>query len=371
MRNICYIFLLLVMVSCSSVSQDTKIFNGEIWEIEDNVVAKEVEFQELTLKGPNFGYLAVYDSLAVFMNPKLSSHWYQVFNLHTLDELGRFTQKGKGHDEFTAVGPVCNFRIEKNDLKTLIFDPNRESVSVWNIRESLEDKSTSIECQIKMPWIKENSGACYSNCFLTDSNTIYAKVSSISINEHEATLPYYQERDRQSGGKTSEIQVFNKCIVNRRIKMLPEVFLYSHDAMKPDGSRIAQAMLYVPQLNIIDTESKTVVGYHLDGEMNLSDLETIEDLRSYFTRICADDEYIYTIYHGDVWNVDENHCTNKVYVFDWDGNLISKITTKHCIDEIAVDNINKVLYTTSPVNEKLYYIKTDELTRNVLPDLGS
>lgn len=41
--------------------------------------------------------------------------------------------------------------------------------------------------------------------------------------------------------------------------------------------------------------------------------------------------------------------------------FIHKIITKHCIDEIAVDGINKILYTTSPMDEKLYYIKTDEL----------
>lgn len=41
--------------------------------------------------------------------------------------------------------------------------------------------------------------------------------------------------------------------------------------------------------------------------------------------------------------------------------FIHKIITKHCIDEIAVDGINKILYTTSPMDEKLYCIKTDEL----------
>ena len=132
--------------------------------------------------------------------------------------------------------------------------------------------------------------------------------------------------------------------------------------MKPDGSKIVQAMEYVPQLNIIDTESKKVVAYHLDSDMSLSDLERVKDLKSYFTRVCADDDHIYAAFYGDIWNDNDINDVNKIYVFDWDGRLVSKVTANHSIDEIVVDNINKILYTTSFADEKLYCISTDKLT---------
>ena len=123
-------------------------------------------------------------------------------------------------------------------------------------------------------------------------------------------------------------------------------------------------MLHVPQINIIDTKSGTAVAYQLNYHMTLSDLETYEDLKTYFIRICADNEYIYTVFYGkEPWGLYDIPCVNQIYIFDWNGNLIKKILTKHCIDHIAVDHVNKILYTTSPMDEKLYYIKRINLHR--------
>ena len=331
-------YITLALVSCNSKSQDTDIFNGEIISIDEHAPEKEVEFKKITLKGSNFGYLAIHDSLALFMNPKLQSQWFQLFNCRTFDELGQFVGKGNGHEEFIAVGPV------------------------WNITKSLAGKSTIIEKQIKLPWKKENRGACFNEYFIKDSCTLYAKVDATPINNHDASLPYYQIRDLRNGEKISDIHIFKKSIVNKQTKVLPQTFFYSHDVMKPDGSKIAQAMLHVPQLNIIDTKSKAVAGYRMNENMSLSDLETRKELKQYFTRICADDNYIYTVFYGKTESkVHEVPCVNQIYIFNWEGRLVSKIITKHCIDEIAVDGINKILYTTSPMDETLYYIKTDEL----------
>lgn len=362
MKKLCYILVLFILASCNRKSQDTDIFNGEIISIEDHAPEKEVEFKELTLKGLNFGFLAMHDSLAFFMNPKLQTKWFQLFNCHTLDEVGEFVGKGNGHEEFVAVGPICNFYTENNDVKTLIFDANKESVSVWNITKSLMDSSTVIEQQIRLPWKEANNGACFKELFMKNPNTLYAQVSPVEINEHEATLPYYQQWDLKNEKKISDIHIYKKTIINKHTQYIPIVFLYSSNAMKPDGSKIVQAMLHVPQLNIIDTESHKVVAYQLDYGMSLSDLETKKDLKSYFVRVCADDDHIYAAYYGNIWNDNDIPCINQIYIFDWNGQLVRKINTKHCINEIAVDGINKILYTTSPMDEKLYYIKTDELT---------
>lgn len=111
-------------------------------------------------------------------------------------------------------------------------------------------------------------------------------------------------------------------------------------------------MLHVPQIKIIDTKSGTAVAYQLNYHVTLSDLETYEDLKTYFIRICADNEYIYTVFYGkEPWGLYDISCVNQIYIFDRNGNLIKKILIKHCIDNIAVDHVNKILYTTSPMDE--------------------
>lgn len=365
MQKICYIILLSFLASCSKKSQDADIFNGEICEISDSAVEKEVEFKELRLSGPNYGYLSIHDSIAFFMNPQLPDRWYQLFNCRTLGEIGQFARKGNGHKEFIAVEPIWNFYKENNDLKTLIFDINKESVSIWNITQSIADGSTVIEREIKLPWKKHNRGACFKELFMTTPNTLYAKVSTVQINDHEATLPYYQVWNLEKGELLSEIHIFKKNIINKHADYMPETYLYSTNAIKPDGSKIVQGMLHVPQLNIIDTRSQRIDAYHLNYGMSLSDLETANALKSYFVRVCADDEHIYAAFYGNEWNHNGRNEVNKIYVFNWDGLLVSKVSTNHCIGDIAVDHINKILYTTSPMDEKLYYINTNELIENI------
>ncbi len=366
MRKLYYTLVGLLIVSCGSKSNDSDIFNGEIINIEDkNVVAKELEFKDITFKGPNAGFLSVYDSLAIYMNPNLPYHWYQIFSLNTLKEVKHFAMKGNGHNEFTPVGPLWNYYTEDNAIKTLIFEPNREKIHVWNITESLAENSTVIERHINIPWRKALRGARFKDFFVKDSKKLYAKVSACRITDNEVAWPYYQVWNLQSGEKTDEIHVFKKNIINKNTGYLPETFLYMCNAMKPDGSRIVQALMCVPQLNIIDTKTKTAVAYRLDNGIGLSDLETVEEVKTYFVGLCADDDYIYASFYGDTWILSGDNSIHRIYVFDWDGHLVSKVTTKHCIDEIAVDPVNKILYTTSPMDEKLYYIKTDELVGDV------
>lgn len=154
-----YAILLPILSSCSNKIQDSDIFNGKIIEVNDkNVIEKEVEFREMELKGVNYGFLSLCDTLAIYMSNHLPNYWYQVFNLKNGEEMGNFCIKGNGHGEFTSVGPLFNFYRDGNDMKTLVFEPNKERVSIWNITKSLADKSTVIERQAKMPWMKENRG---------------------------------------------------------------------------------------------------------------------------------------------------------------------------------------------------------------------
>ena len=367
MKKLYYIILLFFIASCNDMCNDSDVFNGEIYTIEDNVPQQEVTFQEYELNKPFLGYFAVRDSLVCVMNPRLPSNWYQVLNVNTPDDAINFVGKGNGHKEFSAVCPIFNFYTENNDTKGVLFDANKEQLSIWNITRSLSDASTVIEKQIRFPWRRENRGACFNELFIKDSCTIYAKVSAIPLGEHDASLPYYQIRDLRDGKKTSEIHLFKKSIVNKQTKHKPETFFYSHDAMKPDGSKIAQIMLFVPQLNIIDTESGNAIAYHLNDGMRLVDLQNCDEFKPYFTCICADDNYIYAAFYGkNEWGINDIPCINNIYIFDWNGKLRKKIITKHSIDKIAVDNVTKVLYTSSPADEKLYYIDTSKLTEDSL-----
>ena len=188
------------------------------------------------------------------MNPKLQSQWFQLFNCRTFDELGQFVGKGNGPEEFIAVGPIWNFYTEKNELKTLIYDANKESVSVWNITKSLAGKSTIIEKQIKLPREKENRGACFNEYFIKDSCTLYAKVAAAPINKHDASLPYYQIRDLRNGEKISDIHnrvkignessadIFVSIHLNKIPQQQYDGWQTFYNAQSSDGKKLAESI---------------------------------------------------------------------------------------------------------------------------------
>ena len=59
--------LLIVCISCSEKYDDNKYFNGDIRKIEDNSgVVRKIALKSVVLNGPNYGYIALYDSLMFF-----------------------------------------------------------------------------------------------------------------------------------------------------------------------------------------------------------------------------------------------------------------------------------------------------------------
>ena len=86
-------------------------------------------------------------------------------------------------------------------------------------------------------------------------------------------------------------------------------------------------MVHLAQLNILDLETGHVSGYRLEGEPDFSVFKSDEKIKSYFTRVQADDNYIYAVYWGkERWERFETPHMNIIHVYDWDGNLVQKMT---------------------------------------------
>lgn len=361
MRSIIKLILwvsLLPFYCCQHIN-DQEVFNGNIILVNDNIrQEKNAAVKEVHLDGDNYGYVSAYDSLLIFMNPKLDSHFYQVFNTYTGEELGQFVKKGLGPDEIISTAPIVQFYKENEELKTLLFAANEEKVWIWNISRSLKQQATIIDTIYPCFWKKQ--GICYNEVFYVN-NTFLMKVPAYRIGEYDASLPYYQQSKIGSQIPMKEFAVYKKTIKNVDSDIIPETFYYSNDALKPDGTKIVQAMLNLPQLNIVDLKSGKVTGYRLKGGHDFSVFKTDNKLKSHFIRIQADDEFIFAVYWGkDKWRAEFPYI-DTIYVFNWDGELVQKIKTDCDIDEIALDNIKKRLYLTRPKHDEVYYIDLSNL----------
>ena len=362
-KNILYLVLILnTCISCHKNSDNT-YFNGEIQTIEDSIKdVKKVTLKVVSLDGANFGWLSTYDSLMFFLNPKLTDRFYNIFNIDTGEEIGTFCNKGGGPDEVSTFGPIFHLFEEKGELKTLLFAPNEEKLFIWNITQSIQQGTTIMDKMFPYTWRTENGGAPYLLMFLQDKNTLIAELQSFPLNEEEATLPAYQKRTLDTNKLLGSYSSYKKSIKNGAASIFPESFFYSNDAFKPDKTKVVQAMANLPQLNILDIETGQVVGYRMKNGPDFSLFETDRQTKKYFTRVQADDNYIYTLYWGkEHWGRFEIPYMNTIYVFNWQGNLIRKLETDRGLDQMWIDPIRNRLYVTSPKVDDVFYLDLNGL----------
>lgn len=360
-------FIILISSICSYVcisyqkSNNDTCFSGEIQLIEDNIKnVEKMKLKSVLLEGANYGWFSVNDSLMIFMNPKLKNHYYQIFNVDTGKEIGSFCEKGGGPNEVTAINPIFQFFRENDELKTLLFAPNEEKLLIWNITQSIKQGKTAMDKIIPYTWKEENKGACYNHLFLQDKNTLLAKVSVLPIGNNDATLPIYQRRTINTNECLESYLVYKHSIKNSESYIMPETFFYSHDGMKPDGTKLVQAMLHLPQLNIIDMQTGKVVGYRLDDNVDFTVFEGRKEIKNYYSRLQTDDNYIYVLYRGIALDkINTVSGSNLIYVFDWNGRLVRKIAVDHVVNEMWIDTVRNRLYISEPVTDDIFYCELD------------
>lgn len=369
MKRVEFVFYtLLVIYSCVSTScqksNDDECFNGDIHPIRDTIDRVEtVKLQSVFLDGANYGTPFVYDSLIIFMNPKLKDHFYNVFNINTGQEIGVFCNKGGGPGEFYSLSLIYQLFKEKNELKALLFEAHKENILIWNISQSIREGKTIIET-IPYTWKTENNNACYSGLFLKSRNELLAKVAALPIDKDDATLPIYQKRSIDANQCLRTYSIYKQTIKNSEASIIPEAFFNSSDAFKPDGTKIVQAMVHLPQLNIIDVETGKITGYRLENGEDFSVFKGKKEIKNHFVRLAADDKFIYALYWGKLpWGAREIPYINTIYIFDWKGKLVSKIATDHDVDKMCVDTVRNRIYIIGPKTDNVFYYDLDELNK--------
>ena len=143
---------------------------------------------------------------------------------------------------------------------------------------------------------------------------------------------------------------------------MPEFFFYSNDAIKPDGTKIVQAMSNIPQLNIVSLDGGEIIGYRIAGGDDFSIFQTDKEIKTYFLRVHADDNFIYAGYWGkEKWMPNEIPYVNLIYVFTWHGELVKRIRLDCDYDNFYSDPVLNRLYLTRPKNDEILYIELADI----------
>lgn len=349
---------LAILFSCCTFHKDQDYFKGEIIELaSENIPLHNLQLTPFPLNGDNYGFPIAHDSLLIFFNPKLGDYFYQIFNVDTKEEIGRFCKRGNGPQEITALGPLYQLYLEDNELKTLLFAPNEEKLFVWNISRSIAEHSTILEKEYKYSWRDKNKNICYNNVFRLAPDTLLVELRSALLNNGDISLPIYQKRTISDNTLLSEYSSYQKTINNKQSVIIPEAFYNSSDALKPDGTKIVQAMCRLPQLNILNLKENSAKGYRIDSSVNFSIFKKKNSaMKGYYYRVQADNNYIYAAYLGKETFEYTAIEPQELHIYDWNGNLLKKIELDLSILEMCLDTVRNILYITNLYSDDIFYL---------------
>ena len=349
---------------CCHKNKDKDYFNGDIRFFDDShKIVKNVTSKTVTLDGANYGMIAVYDSLLICWNPKLPDYFFNIFNVDTGEEIGSFCRRGGGPEDAYSVNCIFQFFKKGNDLMTLLGTGYQNRLLFWNISQSIEKGTTVFDTIVSFNQRKE--GRLF--LFYQVEDILFAYVQSDFLNNEEATTPFYEKRMIYTDELLQEYPIYKKKSVRQGdAAIMPVSFLYSWDVIKPDGSKIVQAMKHLPQVNILDTRTGEVVGYRMKDGPDFSLFETnMQSRNAYYTSIHADDNYIYASYWGkEPWDASigsDIPFINTIHVFDWEGKQLYELITDRVFFRIWLDQVRNRLYTIDLETDEVSYLTLDDL----------
>jgi len=353
--------------ACDNKNKDTDYFNGKIVYInKDSVKVRDIASKAIHVENCGYGMFSVYDSLIVFWNPRFADQFFCIYNVDTEKEVGYFCNKGRGHNEFLSIGPVFQFFKVNDSLKTAICDFNKQKIYFWNISQSVLKKTTVYDTVVSYDALNLGKNSIASNLFYQSGDTFLAKIKPLYFIEDDTPLPYYKEW-RLPHETINDYHVYKKPeATDVHFDDLQKDRVYSFDAIKPDGSKIVQAMSIVPQINIIDTRTGETFFFRMANVSRVSLFDSRwDDGRLFYNSVQADDNYIYATYWGDKeWDSSVGaKCpfVHIIHVFNWNGEMLYELKTDRAFFRIALDPVRNRLYTADLDTDEMYYIDLNEL----------
>jgi hypothetical protein len=286
--------IIMLAGSCSKVSDDS-CFNGQISLTDDAVKVEKATLEEIKLDGPFWGIPTVCDSFIIFWNNKLTESFFQIFNLHTGSYIGDFVNRGGGPGEAYTVPYIFQVYEDGDSKTTLLNAPNEQKLLVWNISQSVKHGETIMDTVI--PYKKDPETGHFNYMFRLNDDTLVCYIQSkvLTMDGDLASTAYYQKRTIYSNQPAGDIRIYNHESVKEGDANISVDFYYgSRDCIKPDRTKIAQAMGRLCQINIIDLSTGRITGHRIKNTPDFSVFYSgIKNIKQYYSRIQADNNYIY------------------------------------------------------------------------------
>jgi hypothetical protein len=324
-------FLSIIIFSCTDYN--SKIFNGEIFIVENNPDTDILYGEQVKLDGSYIGFMAIHDSVIVFSTDQYRTTLGYIalaFNLRTGKQINSILKVGRGSNEYETATTTCQFYID-NKINMWFYDYIDRKMCIL-----IDINNNDIIDSIDISWLNTNRKEPCSRFFILNGSLFLAFNMEETTYTHEnIALPQiWSLYNYKTKEKLRQYEAFG------RFRYLDAFFgLSSEDQLKPDNTKFVMPMEFFHQINIVDIQTGKINGYIFKDSPCYTDLSTKReyDMKKYYIRTCVDNDFIYAaIKEGDNILID---------VFDWNGKYLRKLYLDKIMNTfIAIDRVNKYLY---------------------------
>lgn len=347
-----YFYLLLSLLSCSRVGE-CEFFNYEIRTIDDVRTSAELETRAIDVLSAKTDGCTVCGDMILSYTPE-NDCLYSVTDLSTGELKGNYCSKGRSWNEPLSAIPLSEVIVNKGNSYANVFSFSDAKLFRWNITASMAKGMDVYDSVIKL----ESSGngiLPLMSVFQRGENEIIA-YNSGQISRNGYNAPAYEVYETESGKLKCRYELFNKVEIkgNQDDVYAPGIFLSNQDCIKPDRTKLAFGMFYMPILSILDLETGICKGVRLSEKKKFSPKTQI----CHFMDVQCDDDYIYALYFGELSKGPEDY-PDFLYIFDWNGEIIRRYKLTQGYTTLQLDGT--VLYMLNYLTDNMSYIEIREL----------
>lgn len=303
-----------------------------------------------TLAVPGLGGvgLAVSDSLLIVGKSGTDS-FLSVVNLNDNTICDNLCLHGRGPGEY-SVFFTCykQFSRNGNDIMLYTFDVGR-SMLLINLSSSLCQRTTVVSDEESI----KNFAPFAHGIFYLKGDELFVKYNTSyqDARDNQYFPAKYVLYDKQQK-KETEFPFFGPGMVADNMGFLVRTATDGSVLLKPDGTKIVDAMLNFGYINFIDLEKLT--GFTLRKEdaltyeaaSGLSNEERMRRMRFAYFDLAVTDRYVFAAYCGNTYEAgfDSPDNITTLRVFDWDGNPLASMQFDRKIKGIAFREQTGLLY---------------------------
>ena len=351
--------LLLTLASCQ---KESSVFTATVETIPEPEAATELSVDKIESDYLYSEYFAVFDSLLISSCPNSGDSIFYVSDIKNNKYLGGFMSRGQGPNESVALAPIKRIERKGNDLVALTYDGVKHCMLDWNITESIKTGGDSL---IKLGFYQNPNefSLTYSAIYKLGNSKYVGYVPSITIGLESGPIgPSYWIFEGSGEVPTHGISIVKDIIRNNACKNVSEDFFFSSAwCLSPDNSKIADAMHWLNQINIIDVATDSICSYRVEGSPDESIFETTMEHPIYqYKDVACSDSAIYALYFGDdPENYKGTGGCMWLHEFDWDGNFKRKYHLPVSLLRIWMDPSSNTLYGFNEPEHALYKLNVE------------